>query len=102
MNSGDELSKYRFPKTLSEQRRLLGLPLDEAIPTFPIIIWGLFAHKQLFGLVAAVAVWFLIRSAKRGKGSMWLYNLMYWHFPTLLFRTVFKVIPDSSFRQWIK
>lgn len=102
MTPGDELAQYRFPKTLSEPRRFLGMPLDEALPTLPIVLWGVLSHKQLFGMVAAVLVWLLIRWAKRGKGSMWLYNLLYWHFPTALFRVVFRVIPDSSFRQWIK
>lgn len=98
----NDLTKYRFPKTLSEQRRLLGLPYDEALPSFPVLIWGILAQKALFGMVLGVLIWFCIRSAKKGKGSMWLYNFLYWNFPTLLFRTVFKIIPDSSFRQWIK
>ncbi|QCR38918.1 type IV conjugative transfer system protein TraL [Nissabacter sp. SGAir0207] len=102
MSSGDDLAQFRFPKTLSEQSRFLGLPLDEAVPTLPLIIGGLLTHKQLWGLGAAVMVWLLIRTAKRGKSSMWMYNFLYWYFPTLLFRTVFKTIPDSSFRQWIK
>ncbi|HEF0045827.1 TPA: conjugal transfer protein TraL, partial [Citrobacter freundii] len=25
---GNDLDKYRFPKTLSEQNRIIGLPLD--------------------------------------------------------------------------
>lgn len=102
MRTEDDLNKYRFPKTLSEQRRLLGLPYDEAIPSFPVLIWGILVQKALFGMGMAVLIWFGIRSSKRGKGSMWLYNFLYWYFPTLLFRIVFKVIPDSSFRQWIK
>jgi len=102
MNTGNNLDKYRFPITLSEQRRFLGLPFDEAIPSIPVLVWGLLAHKALFGMGLAVLIWFCIHSAKRGKGSMWLYNVLYWYFPTVLFRTVFKVIPDSSFRQWIK
>jgi len=102
LNAENDLTKYRFPKTLSEQRRLLGLPYDEALPSFPVLVWGIWAHKALFGMGLAVLIWFCIRSAKRGKGSMWLYNFLYWYFPTLLFRTFFRIIPDSSFRQWIK
>ncbi|WP_390899280.1 type IV conjugative transfer system protein TraL [Yersinia mollaretii] len=102
MHMEDELRKYRFPKTLSEQRRILGIPYDEAIPSFPVLLWGILVQKALFGMGMAVLIWFGIRSAKRGKGSMWLYNLLYWYFPTMLFRGVFKIIPDSSFRQWIK
>ncbi|EGA9242417.1 type IV conjugative transfer system protein TraL, partial [Salmonella enterica] len=38
----------------------------------------------------------------RGKSSRWLYNWCYWYLPTELFRVVYRVIPDSSFRKWIK
>ena len=102
MSAGDDFNKYRFPKTLSEQRRFFGMPYDEAIPSLSVFAWGMWSNKALFGMILAALIWFGIRSAKRGKGSMWLYNVLYWYFPTLLFRTVFKVIPDSSFRQWIK
>lgn len=98
----EELNKYRFPKTLSEQRRLLGLPYDEAFPSLTPLAWGVYVGNAMFGLCAAALIWFAIRTAKRGRGSMWLYNLLYWYFPTALFRVVFKTIPDSSFRQWIR
>ncbi|HHQ4545257.1 TPA: type IV conjugative transfer system protein TraL [Aeromonas veronii] len=100
--SSEALDKYRFPKTLSEQRRLLGLPYDEGIPAALPLAWGIYVGNPMFGLCAGALIWFSIRTAKRGRGSMWLYNLLYWYFPTVLFRSVFKVIPDSSFRQWIK
>lgn len=35
MESGDELKKFRFPKTLGDQLRIIGMPLDEFIPTVP-------------------------------------------------------------------
>ena len=89
------LEKYRFPKTLNHQRRLLGMPYDEAIPALLPFGWGLYVGKPMFGLCAAALIWLAIRTAKRGRGSMWLYNLLYWHFPTALFRSVFKTIPDS-------
>ncbi len=54
MRTEDELRKYRFPKTLSEQRRILGLPYDEAIPSFPVLIWGILVQKALFGMGMAV------------------------------------------------
>jgi conjugal transfer pilus assembly protein TraL len=102
MAPDDDLKKYRFPQTLSEPRRFLGLPLDEAIPSLPVLLWGIWAGKALFGLIAALVVWLLIRHLKSGKGSMWLYNLLYWHFPGLVFRGFFKLLPDSCLRQWTK
>ncbi|EPY4680003.1 type IV conjugative transfer system protein TraL [Klebsiella quasipneumoniae] len=58
--------------------------------------------QYLFGLIIAAVIWQLIRAAKRGKSSRWLYNWCYWYLPTELFRVVYRVIPDSSFRKWIK
>lgn len=100
--TGNEIDKYRFPKTLTEQRRIFGLPLDEAIPIF--IVGGLmiWMKKYLFALVVAALLWFFIRKVKKGKGSMWLYNLAYWYLPSELWRVVYKIIPDSCFRQWTK
>ncbi|EFH2718823.1 type IV conjugative transfer system protein TraL [Escherichia coli] len=100
--SGNDLEKFRFPKTLSEQNRIIGLPLDEAIPAAVLVLWGFFAKKYVFGLIIATVVWQLIRAAKRGKSSRWLYNWCYWHLPVELFRVVYRVIPDSSYRIWIK
>lgn len=99
---GNDLDKYRFPKTLSEQNRIIGLPLDEAIPAAVVLLWGFFTKKYLFSLIIAAVIWQLIRAAKRGKSSRWLYNWCYWYLPTELFRVVYRVIPDSSFRKWIK
>ncbi|HEF0975484.1 TPA: type IV conjugative transfer system protein TraL [Escherichia coli] len=98
----NDLNKYRFPKTLSEQNRIIGLPLDELIPAAVVFIWGFFTRKYLFSLIIAAVIWQLIRAAKRGKSSRWLYNWCYWHLPSELFRVVYRVIPDSSFRMWIK
>ncbi|HAO0314028.1 TPA: type IV conjugative transfer system protein TraL [Escherichia coli] len=100
--TGNDLEKFRFPKTLSEQNRIIGLPLDEAIPAAVLVLWGFFAKKYVFGLIIATVVWQLIRAAKRGKSSRWLYNWCYWHLPVELFRVIYRVIPDSSYRKWIK
>ncbi len=58
--SGDEnkLKKYRFPETLTNQSRWFGLPLDELIPAAICIGWGIITSKYLFGIGAAVLVYF--------------------------------------------
>lgn len=78
--SGDEnkLRKYRFPETLTNQSRWFGLPVDELIPAAVCIGWGLMTSKQLFGISAAVLVYFGIRKLKKGRGSSWLRDLIYW------------------------
>ncbi|TDN51501.1 type IV conjugative transfer system protein TraL [Scandinavium goeteborgense] len=100
--AGNELDKYRFPTTLSEQGRIIGIPYDEFVPAALAMLWGLITRKYLFGLILALIVWQLIKAAKRGKSSKWLYNWCYWYLPTELFKVVYRVIPDSSFRKWLK
>ncbi|HFS7827531.1 TPA: type IV conjugative transfer system protein TraL, partial [Klebsiella pneumoniae] len=38
--TGDELKKYRFPETLTNQSRWFGLYLDELIPAVICLGWG--------------------------------------------------------------
>lgn len=101
--SGDEnkLKKYRFPETLTNQSRWFGLPLDELIPAAICIGWGITTSKYLFGIGAAVLVYFGIKTEK-GRGSSRLRDLIYWYMPTALLRGIFHNVPDSCFRQWIK
>ncbi|HEO1574364.1 TPA: type IV conjugative transfer system protein TraL, partial [Klebsiella aerogenes] len=49
--TGDELKKYRFPETLTNQSRWFGLYLDELIPAVICLGWGFWTSKFLFGLV---------------------------------------------------
>ncbi len=99
--SGDEnkLKKYRFPETLTNQSRWFGLPLDELIPAAICIGWGITTSKYLFGIGAAVLVYFGIKKLKKGRGSSWLRDLIYWYMPTALLRGIFHNVPDSCFRQ---
>ncbi|SIY47888.1 conjugal transfer pilus assembly protein TraL [Shigella sonnei] len=101
---GDEnkLKKYRFPETLTNQSRWFGLPLDELIPAAICVGWGITTSKYLFGIGAAVLVYFGIKKLKKGRGSSWLRDLIYWYMPTALLRGIFHNVPDSCFRQWIK
>ena len=89
--SGDEnkLKKYRFPETLTNQSRWFGLPLDELIPAAICIGWGITTSKYLFGIGAAVLVYFGIKKLKKGRGSSWLRDLIYWYMPTALLRGIF-------------
>ncbi len=66
--SGDEnkLKKYRFPETLTNQSRWFGLPLDELIPAAICVGWGITTSKYLFGIGAAVLVYFGIKKLKKG------------------------------------
>lgn len=72
MMSGDEnkLKKYRFPETLTNQSRWFGLPLDELIPAAICIGWGITTSKYLFGIGAAVLVYFGIKKLKKRAGQL--------------------------------
>ena len=75
--TGDELKKYRFPETLTNS-------------------------KFIFGMAAAALVFWGIKKLKKGRGSSWLRDLIYWYLPTSLLKGFFHDVPDSCFRQWIK
>lgn len=94
--------RYRFPKTLNEQRRLFGMPLEEALITLPIGIIGVLVSRPLVFIIIAALLWLAIRHIKKGKGSTWLYNMAYWYLPTALLRGLFKKLPDSCYRHWLR
>ncbi|KUW85706.1 type IV conjugative transfer system protein TraL [Escherichia coli] len=75
---------------------------DELLPAAICIGWGITTSKYLFGIGAAVLVYFGIKKLKKGRGSSWLRDLIYWYMPTALLRGIFHNVPDSCFRQWIK
>ncbi|MFV2560567.1 type IV conjugative transfer system protein TraL, partial [Escherichia coli] len=54
---------------LTNQSRWFGLPLDELIPAAICIGWGITTSKYLFGIGAAVLVYFGIKKLKKGRGS---------------------------------
>ncbi|SMG59719.1 type IV conjugative transfer system protein TraL [Cedecea sp. NFIX57] len=102
MTGNDELSQFRFPETLSNQNRWFGFYLDELLPALIPVAWGLWTGKQLWGIGFGVLVFLGIRKLKKGRGSTWLRDLLYWYLPTSLLKGLFSTLPDSCFRQWIK
>ncbi len=68
----------------------------------PTVVPMVNGGKYLFGIGAAVLVYFGIKKLKKGRGSSWLRDLIYWYMPTALLRGIFHNVPDSCFRQWIK
>lgn len=47
-------------------------------------------------------LWLFVRHLKKGQGSWWLLNLLYWYLPTVLFRVQFRRTPDSGNRHWMQ
>ena len=102
--SGDEnkLKKYRFPETLTNQSRGGGRPRAALIPAANGIGGGVITSNSLVGIGAAGRGYFGLKKLKKGRGSSWLRDLIYWYMPTALLRGIFHNVPDSCFRQWIK
>ncbi|HDR2836122.1 TPA: type IV conjugative transfer system protein TraL [Enterobacter mori] len=96
------LKKYRFPETLTNQSRWFGLPVDELIPAIICLGWGFWTQHYIPGIIAAVLAYLGIKKLKKGRGSSWLRDLVYWYMPTSLLRGIFHDVPDSCYRQWIK
>ncbi|MDU4424811.1 MAG: type IV conjugative transfer system pilin TraA [Raoultella sp.] len=74
----------------------------ELIPAVICLGWGFWTSKFIFGMAAAALVFWGIKKLKKGRGSSWLRDLIYWYLPTSLLKGFFHDVPDSCFRQWIK
>ncbi|HGW3644916.1 TPA: type IV conjugative transfer system protein TraL [Klebsiella variicola] len=70
-----------FPETLTNQSRWFGLYLDELIPAVICLGWGFWTSKFILGMAAAALVFWGIKKLKKGRGSSWLRDLIYWYRP---------------------
>lgn len=94
--------RYIFPQTLTEQKRLIGIPLDEALVGLVPACAGIYAGQNVPGLIVGFLLWFALSHFKKGRGSAWLFNMCYWYLPGYCFRGLYKVLPESGWRLWLK
>ncbi|AOE42642.1 conjugal transfer pilus assembly protein TraL [Pantoea sp. AN62] len=97
-----ESLQYQFPETLNQQKRLAGLPTEEAVLIIACGVIGFFCDMFIVMLIVAGALWLLVRHLKKGQGTWWLMNLLYWYLPTALLRLQFRRVPDSGNRHWMQ
>lgn len=97
-----ESLKYQFPETLNQQKRLGGLPTEEAVLFLACAGIGLLCDMFIVMLIVAGTLWLLVRHLKKGQGTWWLMNLLYWYLPTALLRLQFRRVPDSGNRHWMQ
>jgi len=95
-------AKYKICRLVDQQIRIVGLPIDEALPVGILCGVGLFVGQLLVMMVIAVVYWFTIRHFKKGQGSSFLLNVLYWFLPGVIMSAVFKTLPTSSIRYWQK
>jgi conjugal transfer pilus assembly protein TraL len=93
--------KYSFPETINEQSRLFGLPVDEvSVIATPIVCGVAYSCAGVMCALAA-AMWILLRYLKKGQGTQFMVDFLYWHLPSFLFRPFLRKIPSSANRHWV-
>jgi len=94
--------KYFICKRIDEPTRFFGLTLDEFIPIILVIGICAFFGSLLTGFMLAGIVWFGIRHFKKGQGTSWFLNMLYWYLPLhFLHGVLFIKTPPSSARHWL-
>lgn len=94
--------KYFICKRIDEQKRYFGLTLDEFIPIVVVVGLCAFFGSMITGFVLAGLLWFTIRHFKKGQGTSWFLNMLYWHLPLHYLKGVlFLKTPLSSLRHWL-
>ncbi|EIP9485692.1 type IV conjugative transfer system protein TraL [Escherichia coli] len=62
----DVEERYIFPQTLTEQKRLIGIPLDEATVGLTPPCIGIYFNQSLAGLIVGLLFWFALTHFKKG------------------------------------
>ena len=96
------ISKYQIMKTIDAPLRLLGLTLDEAIPSILcVVVFGFLMRQMLVAIIATALVLAVMRFLKRGRSGGFLLNAIYWKLPGVVFGSYLKRTPPSSDRHFI-
>ena len=64
--------------------------------------WGSLTGQYMTGFLIAVLLWAGLKRLKQGRGSLWLLNACYWYLPAVFFRPLYRVIPESAYRFWLR
>ena len=93
--------KYRFPKCLDEEKRIVGLPIDEAIVVIGIFLVSFYMGMTVVGIVVATLSWMGLRHVKKGENTFFLLFLGYWVLPKEISGVLFMKTPTSKIREWV-
>lgn len=102
MSAENEYERYRFPQMLGQQARIFGMYLDEAILLLVPSVFGFYFGYYFVGMISGLVLLFILRKLKGGRSSTYLYNSIYWYFPSYARGAIFKKVPPSYLRHWIK
>ena len=93
--------KYLICKRIDEQRRLIGLPADEFIALMIPIVLCFFLGSLVAGFFLGFVSWMMIKHIKKGQGSAWFLNLIYWYLPSSILRGFLMITPASDQQHWL-
>jgi conjugal transfer pilus assembly protein TraL len=97
-----DANKYLICKKIDEPARFFGLTLDEFIPILITLIICTVLGSLITGFMLSGIVWFVVRHFKKGQGTSWFLNMLYWYLPLHFLRGVlFVKTPPSSARHWL-
>jgi conjugal transfer pilus assembly protein TraL len=93
------MDKYQIPQHLDEPMKFFLLTADELIVfVLPFLACMLVFDQTILGIILGAAFVFGIKHLKGEQGHYFIYNLMYWHLPTVV---RFKITPPSHIREFI-
>ena len=91
---------YKIRRHLNVPRTFMKMEYDEIIPAF--VFFGLFwlVKAVVFGFFIALVWIFFVKKLKRGKGSGFMWQLIYWYTPSFVHLFFFKNSPTSDIIEW--
>ena len=95
------LDKYAICKLLDQEKRIIGLPLDEFIPALVIGIFFLISGVPILSVFVGAAWVFALRLLKKGQGSGFLLRQIFWFSPSAIFKFL-TMTPASFKRHWFR
>jgi len=93
------MDKYQIPQHLDEPMRFFLLTPDElACFVLPFFLMMLVFDQTILGLMIGAGLVFGLKRLKGEQGHYFIYNLMYWHLPSVI---KFRITPPSHIREYL-
>ena len=91
---------YKVRRHLNVPRTFMKMEYDEIFPA--LFLFGLFwlVKAVIFGFILACTWVFVVRKLKRGKGSGYMWMLIYWYTPGFVHSFFFSYSPTSDIIEW--
>lgn len=94
-------SKYQIYKYLDEEKRIVGLTIDEVIPIGLALMIAFLMKVLLIGILMAAAIFSLVRRLKKNRGRCALLSVIYWNGNESVGKMIFHSFPPAVKRYWV-